>query len=309
MTRALGYTSNLNKTFGKIVALKDLSFAIPRGITGFIGPNGAGKTTTINILTGLVKPDSGEATLFNLDVWERSFEVRKKLGVLLEEVDFPTNITGYRFLKHVARIYGVKDVDEYLISIAKEIEFEWGLKHEIGTYSAGMLKKLAILTALINPEMELLILDEPSANLDVGSRLKLIELIKRLYDEKSVNIFISSHILPELEEICTYIILINRGRKIFEGPWEEIIRTIKVNEYYISSSDVDRLLEHISSVDRVKNVVKYRGKLLISTDDPNRVLKKLIELSDEIGITILEFKPKEDVLSLLFRRFIYEEAN
>ena len=309
MTRALGYTSNLNKTFGKIVALKDLSFTIPRGITGFIGPNGAGKTTTINILTGLVKPDSGEATLFNLDVWERSFEVRKKLGVLLEEVDFPTNITGYRFLKHVARIYGVKDVDEYLISIAKEIEFEWGLKHEIGTYSAGMLKKLAILTALINPEMELLILDEPSANLDVGSRLKLIELIKRLYDEKSVNIFISSHILPELEEICTYIILINRGRKIFEGPWEEIIRTIKVNEYYISSSDVDRLLEHISSVDRVKNVVKYRGKLLISTDDPNRVLKKLVELSDEIGITILEFKPKEDVFSLLFRRFIYEEAN
>ncbi len=157
--------------------------------------------------------------------------------------------------------------------------------------------------------MELLILDEPSANLDVGSRLKLMELIKRLYDEKSVNIFISSHILPELEEICTYIILINRGRKVFEGPWEEIIRTIKVNEYYISSSDVDRLLEHISSVDGVKNAVKYRGKLLISTDDPNRVLKKLIELSDEIGITILEFKPKEDVLSLLFRRFIYEEAN
>ena len=114
-------TVGLVKSFGSTVALDGLNLEIPKGISGFVGSNGAGKTTTIGILLGLLKPESGEATVFGLDCWRNSFEIRGRTGVLHENNTFPGNFSGRRFLEHVADIYGVTDSKQSAKALLKTV--------------------------------------------------------------------------------------------------------------------------------------------------------------------------------------------
>ncbi|MHA1722157.1 MAG: ABC transporter ATP-binding protein [Candidatus Baldrarchaeia archaeon] len=179
-------TRGLVKFFGDIVALDGLDLRIPKGVSGFVGPNGAGKTTTIHILLGLLKADLGEAYIFDMDCWKNSYDIRRRVGVLLEDPGYPKGCTAERYLEFIAKMYEIDQPKFRVKELLKEVDLYWARDRKIGDFSAGMLQRLGLAKALIG-DPELVILDEPTANLDPIGRMKLLEKIKELWRDKKVN--------------------------------------------------------------------------------------------------------------------------
>ncbi len=296
------------KRFGNVVALNRVSFSIPNGVIGLIGPNGAGKTTSINIMTGLMNADEGEVRVFGLDPMEDGEKIREKMGLLLENVEYPPELTGGRLIKLVSEIYGTNIDSDYLKGLVKYFEMEGAWDRKIYTYSAGMMKRLALITAFANPDSDLIILDEPSANLDIGGRLRLMDLIFKFKKEKR-NILISSHILPELEMVCDYYILLNKGIVVDQGPISKLISQIKIEEFVLLTSNNDKFLENLGVLKGIVQTYTHRNWIYIKTRYPNRILRELAELADEIGVEIYEFRPTDTILTKFFKERIYHEEN
>jgi ABC-2 type transport system ATP-binding protein len=202
--------SGLVKNYGKVKALRGITFKVDKGITGLIGPNGAGKTTTIKILLGLISADGGEATAFGLNCWKDRDKILEKIGVLHEKPRFPTWVTGRKYLEYVAKIKNTSNVKEEIECTAKICGLADFIDRKISTYSAGMMQRLGLADALIgNPEI--VILDEPTANLDPLGRSDVLRKIKQLAKEEDISFIISTHVLSELERICNSVVILNEG--------------------------------------------------------------------------------------------------
>ncbi len=296
-------TEKLNKYFGRVHALRDVTITIGGGITGVIGPNGAGKTTLMNIVVGLVRPSSGEVEVFGMDPWSEGSMVRDRLGLLLEDMELPRRFTGRRFIKFLSDLYGVSM--DSLMDMVRYFEMEYALDREISTYSAGMLKRMGLINAFANPEAELVILDEPSANLDIGSRLKVMDYIKQIRRKR--NVVIASHILPELEEVCDWVILINRGRVVESKRLAHYYEAMKPYRYVVTSNNNEALYRLLEGIDTIDNYWVEGGRIGLETKEPNKTLRILVETAEQNGIEIYEFKPAEDILTRIFREKIYSE--
>ena len=200
--------TGLNKSFGSVKAIDNLDLVIPRGITGIIGPNGAGKTTLLKILLGLLKPDSGFASVLGLDVTKHSLEIRARVGVLHERPALPKMTTGRQLLKMAGRLFREKKPAEELLDLVNLSE---AADRRIDTYSAGMYQRLGIAHALVgNPEI--VFLDEPTANLDVVGRDDIVRTLIELNEDHGISFFISSHIMSELERSCHSIAFMKNGK-------------------------------------------------------------------------------------------------
>jgi len=231
-------TVNLFKRFGDIVALNNLNLHVPKGISGFIGPNGAGKTTTINILAGLVKPTSGSATVLGLDVLSESIEIRRRVRFMQELQPLPGDMTVIKFMRYASMLCNssVREAVEAL----KTMGLKNFMERKIKSLSAGMMQRLRLAQALLgNPEI--IVLDEPTANLDPIGRLEVLGKIVELNKDMSTSFLISSHIIPELEKIVDWISIINDGKIIAEGKISDLISSNKYNIFKIMSSNNDLL--------------------------------------------------------------------
>lgn len=277
-------TTKLTKSFGSVLALDDLNLHIPKGISGFIGPNGAGKTTTINILIGLLKPDHGEASIFGLDSWRESYEIRKRIGVLDEKCGYPKNFTGMKFLKHVARIYNITQSEKRARMILNDIGLSEAGNKPIKTYSAGMTQRLGLAQALIS-DPELAILDEPTANIDPSGRILLLDKIKELHRDRGTNFLISTHILPELEKICDWISIIRKGKLVDQGYVKELAMKYSANVYRIEVSNPQLLAEKIKKTNVVELVWIEDARIYCK-------VKNLEEFHEEIPRIIASLKLK-----------------
>ncbi len=211
---------DLRKRYAKVEALKGVSLDFSGGIAGLIGPNGAGKTTLIKILVGLTKKDDGEAYLMGSDPW-RDKGVLKRVGVLHEKPRLPLWASGRRYLEHVCRMKGVEEVEDEIRRVSRALGIENYLDRKISTYSAGMVQRVAIASSLVG-DPELVIMDEPTANLDPVGRSILLEVLRSIRKERGTSFFISSHILSEVERICDGICLIGGGKVLLEGEIDEI---------------------------------------------------------------------------------------
>ena len=235
-------TNDLTKRFGKATALNELNLKDGGGISGFVGPNGAGKTTTIHILLGFLKPNAGTATVFGLDCWKESLQIRQKIGFLQEHPTYPSAFTAQRFLEHVGHLYGLQQPKQKAKETLKEVGLAHAAEKAIGTYSAGMFQRLGLAQTLIG-EPQLVILDEPTANLDPSGRLDLLEKIKQLHKDEGICFFISTHILPELEKICNWISIINEGSIVEQGYTQDLAKKYSPNTYRITVSNPLAFLE------------------------------------------------------------------
>jgi ABC-type multidrug transport system ATPase subunit len=201
--------SELTKCYGSVVAVSGLSLDIEHGeVFGLLGPNGAGKSTTLHMLSGLMAPNSGTMTLFGKDLRKNFLEIIPRVGVLVERPAFYNYLTARRNMKIFARLSGRQvTVDRALDRV--------GLLHaagkKVGTYSHGMRQRLGIALALMT-EPELLLLDEPTAGLDVESTQEVLHLLRFLADEAKVTTIVSSHMLHEVEQLCDRVAVLNRGR-------------------------------------------------------------------------------------------------
>jgi ABC-2 type transport system ATP-binding protein len=208
--RAVIATKNLTKYYGKTKGIENLNLEVNKGeIFGFLGPNGAGKTTTIRLLLNLIKASSGSAYVFGMDSQRDTLEIRRRLGYIPGEVAFYDGMNGKEFLSLMGSFHGVNG--EKRIKKLKDM-FELDLSPQIRAYSKGMKQKLAIIQAFMN-DPELLILDEPSLGLDPLMQHTFYDL---LLEEKrrGKTVFLSSHILPEVERVCDRVGIVRNGELV-----------------------------------------------------------------------------------------------
>jgi len=215
-------TENLTKYYRDVKALESLNLEVKSGIFGFLGPNAAGKTTTIKILVGLVKPTSGKAYVMGFDAVEESLEIRKRVGYLPESPVFYEELSGWEYLDFIGRLKGLKKEQRKteIRTLLEKVGLLEQSKRKIKGYSAGMLQRLGFAQALLG-DPDLLILDEPTSNLDPLGREDVIRLIKDLGAEGK-KIFISSHILSEVERVCEEVAILDNGRLIMQEKIETL---------------------------------------------------------------------------------------
>ena len=219
-------TAGLTKVYGKEGkdskrALDKLVLNVrPGELYGFLGPNGAGKTTTIRILTGLLRPTEGSATVAGIDVLADPLSVKRVIGYVPDEPLLYDNMTGLRFLSFVADVFGVGGDRSRILELAEEFELRDALGDRISSYSHGMRQKVAIIAALLH-DPEVFILDEPIVGLDPQSSFILKEKMRK-HCAAGKTVFFSTHVMEVAERLCDRVGIISHGRLVAEGPLEEL---------------------------------------------------------------------------------------
>jgi ABC-2 type transport system ATP-binding protein len=212
---------HLTKRFGDHTAVDSMTFTVPRGsIFGFLGPNGAGKTTTIGMALGLVPPTSGTARVLGYDIRDHLQDVLRNVGAMVERPAFYPYLSGRMNLSIFAKQTGLDDpgrIDE----IIEQVGMSERANAKFGGYSTGMKQRIGIGAALVC-DPELIILDEPTNGLDPAGQREIRGLVRRLA-ETGHTVFLSSHILSEIQEVCTHVAIINRGKLVSTGPMNEIL--------------------------------------------------------------------------------------
>jgi ABC-2 type transport system ATP-binding protein len=216
-------TNGLTKRYGSLTAVNKLDLKVQRNsIHGFLGPNGAGKTTTIKILVGLLKPDEGNVKILGQEMRRDHADSRLGIGYMPELPKFPKHLKGRELLDIYGRMYGMTE-QQRLEQIPRLIDLV-GLKGRendlIGKYSKGMQQRIGIAQALLNSP-ELVILDEPSLGLDPVGMVEVRELVKSIAKE-GMTVFVSSHLLFEVEQVCTHVTIINRGNKLVSDTLQNV---------------------------------------------------------------------------------------
>ncbi len=225
MAHAIEIT-NLHKTYkgGWSPALDGLSVHVREGqVMGLLGPNGAGKSTTINILCGLVTPDTGKATIFGKDCIAETLTLRKMIGVVPQQIAMFSNLTAWENFRYIGSLYGL--TDKQTKDRAHDLLVRLGLdKHadkRINRYSGGMKRRANIIASLLH-QPSLIILDEPTAGVDVQSRAMILDFLKE-YNQQGKTIVYTSHLMEEAEQICDEVVIIDEGKFIVSGAPIELI--------------------------------------------------------------------------------------
>jgi ABC-2 type transport system ATP-binding protein len=216
-------TNGLSKKYGSLTAVNKLNLKVTRGsIHGFLGPNGAGKTTTIKILVGLLKPDEGILSVLGKEVHGDQADARLGIGYMPELPKFPKHLKGAELLDIYGRMYGMTEQQrrEQIPRLIETVGLKGRENDLIGKYSKGMQQRIGIAQALLN-NPQLVILDEPSLGLDPVGMVEVRELVKSISKE-GMTVFISSHLLSEVEHICTHVTIINRGTTLASDTLQKV---------------------------------------------------------------------------------------
>jgi ABC-2 type transport system ATP-binding protein len=220
-------THALTRQYQDVVALDHLNLQVYRGeIFGFLGHNGAGKTTTVNMLTTLLSPTSGSASICGFDIEKESDLVRRKIGYLPENVKFYENLTAFENLDFFAKLSGIRKPADKIRNVLAFLDFQ-GFEHKkMGEFSKGMRQRIGIAQAIIH-DPEVLFLDEPTSGLDPMGIKHLREVIIKLNKEKGMTIFMNTHLLSEVSKTCTTIGILSHGRLIYKDSLDNTLKSFK----------------------------------------------------------------------------------
>jgi ABC-2 type transport system ATP-binding protein len=213
----------VEKRYGSLVAVADLSFEAEAGeILGVLGPNGAGKTTAIRVLTTILEPSNGSFAVAGVP-HSRPAEIRSRIGVLPESAGYPERQTGEEYVRYHARLYGRNrdDARAAARSLLNEVGLGERSRSLISTYSRGMRQRLGIARALVN-EPQVVFLDEPTLGLDPAGQRQILDTVRRIAAERGATVLLSTHLLAEVEETCSRVLILNRGRVAAQGTVVEV---------------------------------------------------------------------------------------
>jgi len=217
-------THELTKKYKEVFALNSLDLAVNSGeIFGFLGHNGAGKTTTVSLLTTLLLPTSGTASVCGFDIVKESIEVKKRIGYLPENVKFYDNLTAYDNLSYLANLSGIHNPKEKITEVLEFLEFTGIENKKLGEFSKGMRQRIGIAQAILHSP-KVLFLDEPTTGLDPMGVKKLRETIIKLNKEEGMTIFMNTHLLSEVAKTCTTIGVLNHGKLIYNDSLENTLK-------------------------------------------------------------------------------------
>ncbi len=297
-------TRSLSKSFGTVTAVNDISFAVESGeIFGFLGPNGAGKSTTIMILTTLLKPTSGQALVFGFDVMTQPKQVRQSIGYVQQESTVDEYLTGRENLLLQARLNHIpKDqIDKRIDDVLELIELSDKQNDPVVTYSGGMRKRLDIAGGLLH-RPKVLFLDEPTVGLDIQTRRKIWEYIKKIHKEFEMTIFLTTHYMEEADQLCDRIGIIDRGKiQIIDSP--ENMKNAMGNEVisltFENGNSAD-FLSQLRQIDLIKKINEDNNKLTIFASKGTEVIPKIFQISSELQIKIISISLTQPTLDDVF---------
>jgi len=294
--------SNLTKFYGDFKALDDVSFKVEKGwVYGYLGPNGAGKTTTIRTMLGLLRPDRGDVRINGVSSTRNSIEAFQSLGYAPELPTLQTFFTGKQLLDFTGKMFGMsaqarKERMEQLLDLVGLKE--WGDK-KIGKYSKGMVQRLSVALALIN-DPAVLIMDEPTIGMDPEATARFRSLFVEL-SQKGKTIFISSHLLDEVQRVCTHVGMINKGKMVFSGSMAQVLDTF--TQQWVIEAEVEKPTEDLVSALKRLDYVEDVGV------EGNKLTIKLKEKKDFRGQISTEIsRQKAVLLSLNLRKITLEDA-
>jgi ABC-2 type transport system ATP-binding protein len=307
---------HLTKSFGRTVAVDDISFEVSKGeVLGFLGPNGAGKTTTMRILTCYLAPDSGTATVAGYDILEDSLEVRKRVGYLPENAPLYLDMDVVSYLRFVAEVRGIPH-DEVTRRIRRMVDvcgLGSVLGRNVGELSKGFKQRVGVAQTLIH-DPEILILDEPTTGLDPSQIIEIRELIKQIGQERTV--ILSTHILPEVEATCSRVLIINEGEIVATGTPAEL-QSVAGGEdsvhvsLRVAGAPADDALAGIPSVTSVAKVGESAGgyvRYLIKAKEGVDIGEEVFRAAVQNGWTINELHRETLSLEDIFLRLTTKES-
>lgn len=298
MTDFLIETRNLTRRFGERVAVDDLNLSVPAaGVYGFLGPNGAGKTTAIRMLLGLIRPHAGEVRLFGAPVAGNRASLMRRVGALVESPSLYPHLTGRENLEVTRRLLGAP---RNLIDAALDtVKLTRDADRRVREYSLGMRQRLGLALALLN-KPELLILDEPTNGLDPAGIHEMRDLIRRLPDEFGVTVFLSSHLLSEVEQIAGHIGIIHEGRLLFQGPLADL-QTKQQTQLIVGVRQAEAAVECLTRAGWTtqRNVDGMLGVSASTSDDAISINKLLLDHRLDVFHIALAQPSLEDIFLTL----------
>jgi len=296
----------LTKHYGDVVALDQLDLAVEEGaIFGFLGPNGAGKTTTLKILTGLGRATGGKAWVAGEGVNPNSFSLQSKIGYLPEEPAFYAWMTASEYLRFVGELFHMpsQEISERISELLDLVDLEDAANRRVGGYSRGMRQRLGIAQALMN-RPKVLFLDEPTSALDPLGRAEVLSSLARLR-QQATTVFLSSHILGDVERVCDAVGIINRGRLLIQSDIEELrqryARPVFELEYEEAADHLVDVLKSLAWVDRVESErTGYAFTLKVAVRDLQVAKAELPRIAAESGLTLRRYELAEPTLEEVF---------
>ncbi|HEX7949332.1 MAG TPA: ABC transporter ATP-binding protein [Candidatus Limnocylindrales bacterium] len=299
----------LSKRFGPILALDGLDLVVPKGsIFGLLGPNGAGKTTTIRILTGLARPTAGSASVAGVEVALDEPRLHHRVGYLDQDPRFYSWMKGRELLQLVGRLHGLAGselrsrVDEMLARVG----LVGAAERRIGGYSGGMGQRLGIAQALLH-RPQILFLDEPVSSLDPEGRRDLLELIAGLRGEATV--VFSTHVLSDVERICDRVAILDRGRRVTEGPLEALLAAHARPIYRLvpapgQDAAIAALVERLRAAAWTTDVTPDGGFIRVTVSDETAAAGGLLPLVVEAGVILESFERARPTLEDVFLKLV-----
>jgi len=306
------WTNNLTKVYGtgtkKVFAVNGIDFAMSSGVHGFLGPNGAGKTSTINMLIGAVSITEGDAFLKGKKAGTK--KAREFIGFLPQDPAFYEKLSGFKYLIFQARLNSTpKSIAiQKALNLMKFFDLMDAKDRKIKTYSMGMKQKIGLAAGLIH-DPKLLILDEPTSNLDPLVRKKIIDYVRKI--SKDMSIFISSHVLSEVEQMCDTVTIINKGKIILTDTVQNVKKWFSnsTNLYVVDTNSNETFLHMLKGLKTTINawIDEKEKKIFVNTNDIEQFQKLIPKLVTENGLTLKSFYQPESSLQDVFLEIINEE--
>ncbi|HEX6096313.1 MAG TPA: ABC transporter ATP-binding protein [Thermoanaerobaculia bacterium] len=284
--------SHLTKIIGDRTIVDDVSFDLnPGEVFGFLGPNGAGKTTTIRMLVGLIKPTHGSVTVCGFDLRKNFEKAMRCIGCIVENPDLYRFMTGRENLEHFARMLGVPSAE--IGRVASLVNLAHRLDQRVGTYSLGMRQRLGIAQAMLG-DPRVLILDEPANGLDPAGIREIRELLRTLAAERGLAVFVSSHLLAEIELTADRVAIIHKGRILKTGPVRDLISNQRAMELRVDDPS------------RAETIVRGRG-LDVSVTDHTLLIPieeddapPIVAALTEHGVAVFHVRQRVQTLEEMF---------
>lgn len=290
----------LTKEFKEVRAVDNLDLNVYRGdVFGFLGPNGAGKSTTIRMLLSLIRPTRGSIKLFGQPLYEHRKDVLRRIGAIVEKPDFYLYLSAYKNLEILGRISGTDTSRKRIMEMLELVGLDKRYNSKVKTFSHGMKQRLGIAQALLH-EPDLIILDEPTTGLDPQGMKEIRDLINHLSHDRGKTVFLSSHILPEVEIVANRMIIINKGSTRVEGTVEELLNSgkLKVTVEVSSPENAMSVINESSWKDKFVSSSNNYIYFNISKEEVAPLNRYLVERNIEVSAVIPARSLEEYFLSI-----------
>ena len=294
---------DLTKAFGDVVAVAGISFEVRRGeVFSLLGPNGAGKSTAISIISGLVRPDSGDALVMGHSILKESMAARRCLGVVPQEVALYNDMSARENLVFWGRMYGLsgKDLERRADEMLKAVGLVERQKGRVATFSGGMKRRVNIAAALLHTP-QVVIMDEPTVGIDPQSRRHILDYVKEL-NRQGMSVLYTTHYMEEAEELSNRIAIMDKGKIIASGTRDELVRLVgELTRVDLAvTGEPDKAAEAWRSVPGVSRATVEQGRVLVLAGDSNAVVPLLFERAAQLGFRIGSVEIKEPNLETVF---------